>query len=94
MIKLIDILLEAKLSKEEILDIIEKSYPKITKEFKPGKRGVPEVELHNTIQARLSGIEDMVGEENPHGEYDWDENIIYLYLPRMTSIEQIIRSLI
>ena len=94
MIKLIDILLEIKLSREEILVIIERSYPKITKYFKPGERGVPEVELHNTIQARLSGIENMVGEENPHGEYDWDNNKIYLYLPRMISVEQIIRSLI
>ena len=67
---------------------------KITKYFKPGERGIPEVELHNTIQARLSGIENMVGEENPHGEYDWDNNKIYLYLPRMISVEQIIRSLI
>ena len=94
MIKLKDILLEAKLSKEEILAVIERSYPKITKAYRPGKRGVPKVELHNTIQARLSGIEDMVGEENPHGEYDWDNNKIYLYLPRMTSVEQVIRSLI
>ena len=94
MIKLRDILNEAKLSKDDILAVVNKSYPKIIKAYKPGKRGIPKVEIHRSIHARLSGVEDMMGEENPHAEYDWDKNKIYLYQPRMTSVEQIIRSLI
>ena len=36
----------------------------------------------------------MTGEKNPHAEYDWDKNKIYLYTPRMTSEKEIIKALL
>ncbi len=94
MIKLRDILTEAKLSKEEIQSIVDRVYPEITSHYGPGPRGIPEVTIHSNIYARESGIEGMEGEANPHGQYDWDLNKIYLYIRRLTTEEQVIRTLI
>ena len=57
MIKLRDILTEAKLSKEEIQSIVDRVYPEITSHYGPGPRGIPEVTIHSNIYARESGIE-------------------------------------
>ena len=92
MIKLKDILSEG-LSTSDIQSIVNEVYPKVIKYF--GKKGsVPKIEIHNSIYARLSGVEGMVGEANPHAEYDHERNKIYLYKPKMTNREQVIRSII
>ena len=92
MIKLKDILSEG-LSTNQIKSIVDEVYPKIIKYF--GKKGtVPKIEIHNSIYARLSGVEGMVGEANPHAEYDHERNKIYLYKPKMSDREQVIRSII
>ena len=69
-------------------------YPLIVKNLGRARRGVPKVEFHTNIYARLSGIPDMVGEDNPHAEYDWKKNKIYLYTPAMVSEKEIIKSLL
>ena len=94
MIKLKEILLEGNMSKEEIQSIVDRVYPKISSHYGRGKRGIPEVTIHSNIYARESGIEGMEGEANPHGQYDWDLNKIYLYIRRLTTEEQVIRTLI
>tara|TARA_R100000008_G_C3584419_1_gene171068 strand:- start:1601 stop:2008 length:408 start_codon:yes stop_codon:yes gene_type:complete len=94
MIKLKDILLEGAMSRQEVMAIVKKVYPKIVRALGRARKGTPRVSAHSSIYARLSGVEGMMGTANPHAEYDFHSNEIYLYLPRMTSVEQIIRSLL
>ena len=93
MIKLKDILLEG-LDKNAIMSIVKRVYPKIVSSLGRSRKGTPKVSAHSSIYSRLSGVEGMMGTANPHAEYDWNSNEIYLYIPRMTSVEQIIRSLL
>jgi len=94
MIKLKDILLEGRMGKDEIMSIVKRVYPKIASSLGAGKRGIPKVSVHSSIYARLSGVEGMLGTANPHAEYDWDTNEIFLYHPKMSDEEQVIRSLL
>jgi len=82
------------MNKKEILSIVNKVYPKIIKNLGKGKEGIAKVEVHNNIYARVSGIEGSEGEANPHAQYERHVNTIYLYTPRMTDEEQVIRSLL
>ncbi len=93
MIKIKDILLEA-LNKDKIKKIVDRVYPKIVNNLGRARRGTPKVEMHNSIYVRVSGIEGMEGEANPHAEYDWDKNKIYLYTPKMVNEEEIIKGLL
>ena len=92
MIKLKDILNEG-MSKNDIMGIVNKVYPEIVKNL--GGRAV-KVEVHNNIYRRLgaAGEEDMMADNNPYGEYDWDNKKIYIYSSAVKNIEQIIRSLL
>jgi len=90
MIKLKDILLEG-LDKQSVVDRV---YPLIVKDLGKALRGTPKVEFHTNIYVRVSGIEGSEGEANPHAEYNWEANEIYLYTPRMTNEEEIIRGLL
>ncbi len=90
MIKLKDILNEG-FNKQ---DTVDKVYPFIVRNLGSAKRGIPKVEFHTNIYARLSGDQQATGEANPHAEYDWDKNKIYLYTPRMTNVEEIIKALL
>jgi len=85
---------EGRLSTKEVLAVVDKVYPKIIKKLGKNKRGTPKVEVHDNIYARISGIEGHNGEANPHAEYERHVNKIYLYTPRMTDKEQIVRSLL
>jgi len=90
MIKLKDILLE-RFDKQSVVDRV---YPLIIKDLGKSKKGTPKVEFHTNIYARISGIEGMDGEANPHAEYDYDNNKIYLYTPKMVNEEEIIKALL
>ena len=89
-IKLKDILLES-LDKQSVVNRV---YPQIVKDLGTALRGTPKVEFHRNIYVRVSGIEGMEGEANPHAEYDWENNKIYLYTPKMTNEEEIIKGLL
>ena len=91
MIKLVDILTES--SKKDILYVVNKVYPHIVKDL--GGRAV-KVEVHNNIYKRLGavGVEDLMTDNNPYAEYDWDRQVIYLYASAISNVEQIIRSLL
>ena len=67
MIKLKCILLEG-FDKQTVVDRV---YPQIVKSLGKGRRGVPKVEFHTNIYTRVTGIEGMQGEANPHAEYNW-----------------------
>ena len=93
MIKLKDILLEG-MDKKEMQSIVDRVYPQIVKNLGRAKRGTPKVEFHNNIYVRVSGIEGAQGEANPHAEYEWIKNEIYLYTPKMVNEEEIIKALL
>jgi len=107
MIKLRDILIEALdivmddmetiaegMAKKDIQSVIDRVYPQIVKNLGRAKRGTPKVEMHNSIYVRVSGVDGMEGEANPYAEYDWENNKIYLYTPKMTDEEEIIKGLL
>ena len=92
MIKLKDIITEG-MSKNDIMGVVKIVYPQIVKDL--GGRAV-KVEVHNNIYKRIGavGIEDMMEDNNPYGEYDWEKRKIYLYSSAIRNVEQIIRSLL
>ena len=68
-IKLKDILLEG-FDRQSVVDRV---YPQIVKNLGRARRGTPKVEFHQNIYVRVSGIEGMEGQANPHAEYDWEK---------------------
>ena len=79
------------MKQEEIIKIVDKVYPQISKDFSNIN---PEVIFHKNIYERLSGIEGMTGEVCAQAEFCWHGCKIYIYTSRMFSEEDIIRSLI
>ena len=75
---------------EEILKIVNKVYPLISKD----NNSYAKVEYYHNIYERLSGEKGMTGEVCAEAEYDWSNNKIYLYTSRLHSVEDIIRALI
>ena len=95
MIKLKDVLLEG-LSKNKVQAIIDRVFPQIAQDRGLGKQGMPKIELHHDIYARLSGIPDMRGEESESTKAQWvdKDNTIYIYYPNMMNEEDVIRSVL
>ena len=79
------------MNKKEINIIIKECYPKISGYY---SAKYPEVEIHNNIYERLSGVKGMSGSSCAQGEYDWSENKIYLYSSRLNTLEEVVRTLI
>jgi len=78
-------------------EIVNRVYPQIVKNLGRSRYVItPKVELHKDIYARLSGIEDMKGEEShaSKAEYDDVENKIFVYYPNMINQEDVIRALL
>jgi Zn-dependent peptidase ImmA (M78 family) len=92
MIKLKDILIES-MSKNKIMDIVNKVYPQIVKDL--GGKKLP-IEVHSSIWHRVGavGAEELMEDDNPAAQYEWDEEKIYVYYAGAESIEEIIRSLL
>ena len=86
-------ILQERISKKEIVDIVNKVYSYIVKDL--GGSAV-KVEVHNNIYKRLDavGIEDMMKDNNPYAQYDWELKKIYLYASAINNVEHIIRSLL
>ena len=78
------------MKQKEIVNIVNKVYPLISKD----NNSRAKVEYYHNIYERLSGEKGMTGEVCAHAEYDWEMCKIYLYTSRMNSVEDIIRSLI
>ena len=70
MIKLKDILSEG-MSSRDIMDVVNKVYPQIVKDL---GGSACKVEVHNNIYKRLDavGIEDLMKDNNPYAQYDWE----------------------
>jgi len=94
-IKLKDILSEG-LSKNKVQAIVDKVFPQIVQDRGEGKQGVPKIKLHHDIYARLSGIEDMRGEESDSTKAQWvdEHNTIFIYYTNMKNEEDVIRSVL
>ena len=76
-------------NKLEILNIVNKVYPLISKNYKSNAK----VELYSDIFDRLNAS-PAIGEDKAFAEYSWDTNKIYLYTNHLNSEEDVIRSLI
>ena len=71
------------MEKELVKNIVDKVYP-LVKQFygkSTFKNKYPKIKYHHNIYARVSGIDDMVGEISPSAEYDRYNNIIWIYYP-------------
>tara|TARA_Y100000593_G_scaffold62275_1_gene115395 strand:+ start:426 stop:839 length:414 start_codon:yes stop_codon:yes gene_type:complete len=81
---------------DEIQPIVDYAYPKIQKYYGTGKLSVPPIKFHVDIFARLSGIDDMRGEESKSSkaQYEEETNTIWIYYPNMKNEEDVLRSLI
>ena len=77
------------MNKDEVLNIVSKVYPAISKDYNSNAK----VELYSNIFARLNST-SATDEDSAYAEYHWDKNKIYLYTNHMSSEEDIIRSLI
>tara|TARA_R100000742_G_C4224224_1_gene47230 strand:+ start:304 stop:684 length:381 start_codon:yes stop_codon:yes gene_type:complete len=75
--------------KTNIQNIIDKVYPKISKDYSCDAK----VELHKSIFTRLNVIPAME-EDSSCAEYDWSENKIYIYTVNTNNEENIIKALI
>lgn len=82
------------MDKVEALEISNEVYPKIVKYFGKGDQPVPKIEAHRSIFARLSGEEEMEGDQDPSAEYDREENMMFIYYPNIPDKEDLIRALI
>ena len=84
------------MTQDEILNILNYSYPLIKKYYGKGKLDYPSIELHQDIYARLSGDEEAEGEHSSTSmaEYDETSNEIYIYYPNIKNEEDLLRSLI
>ena len=76
-------------NKLEILNIVNKVYPLISKNYKSNAK----VELYSDIFDRLNAS-PAIGEDKAFAEYSWDTNKIYLNTNHLNSEEDVIRSLI
>ena len=76
-------------NKLEILNIVNKVYPAIAKDYKSNAK----VELYSDIFTRLNST-SAVDEHDSYAEYSWSKNKIYLYTNHLNSEEDVIRSLI
>ena len=83
------------MNKDEILQILNRVYPQIIDYYgAKNNTPTPQVEIHSSIYARVSGIKGMTGEEEPHAEFDSHQQKIFLYTPQLVDEEQVIRSII
>ena len=78
------------MNQKEITKIVNEYYPLISKDYNCDAK----IEFHYNIYERLSGEKGMNGDVCAHGEYDWNENKIYLYTSMLKTEEDTIRSLI
>jgi hypothetical protein len=84
------------MQKAKVQKIVNEVYPKVIKDFGPGKFGIAPIELHRDIYARLSGNPDDYGEDSKKSKAEFDDELykIYIYYPNMKDKEDVIRSIL
>ena len=78
---------------KEIIQIANKSYPKIREYYGVGRKDYPPIEVYKNILVRLTGEPDAEGEP-ADAEYDRKLNKLFIYSDYNNSIEDVIRSII
>jgi|TARA_B110000259_G_scaffold9430_1_gene10448 hypothetical protein len=84
---------ENNMDNKEILQIVNKVYPKIRTHYGLGKKEYPPIEIYKNILVRLTGEPNAEGEP-ADAEYDRKENKLFLYSDYNNTTEDIIRSII
>jgi len=81
---------------KEIQKIVEETLPKIIEHYGVSKFQdcTPYIDYDTSIYARLSGEEDMEGEQNPDAEYCNMNNEIIIYYPKMEDKQHIVETLV
>ena len=84
------------MSEPNVQSIVDRVFPQIVEDKGPGRQGIPKIELHKDIYARVSGIEGMTGEasKTSKAQYEHETNTIYIYYPNMVNEEDVIRSIL
>lgn len=78
---------------KEIIQIANKSYPKIREYYGVGRKDYPPIEVYKNILVRLTGEPDAEGEP-ADAEYDRKLNKLFIYSDYNNSVEDVIRSII
>lgn len=78
---------------DKILNIANKSYPKIREYYGVGRKDYPPIEVYKNILVRLTGEPDAEGEP-ADAEYDRKLNKLFIYSDYNNSVEDVIRSII
>jgi len=78
---------------DKILNIANKSYPKIREYYGVGRKDYPPIEIYKNILVRLTGEPDAEGEP-ADAEYDRKLNKLFIYSDYNNSVEDVIRSII
>jgi hypothetical protein len=78
---------------KEIIQIANKSYPKIREYYGVGRKDYPPIEVYKNILVRLTGEPDAEGEP-ADAEYDRKLNRLFIYSDYNNSVEDVIRSII
>ena len=83
------------MNKEKVQQIINDVYPKIVNHYGVQKGYIiPKVEVHNNIFARISGIEEMEGDDCPSGEFCKETDKIFIYFTYITNKVDLIKALL
>jgi len=79
----------------EIQQILDKAYPNIKKYYGKGKLDYPTIDTsHNNTYALHSGEPEATGEHAATSIAEYNQGIIYLYLPNIKDEEGLLRALV
>ena len=83
------------MEKEEIKHIIDTAYPNIKKYYGKGKLDYPFIDTsHKNTYAMNSGEPEAEGEHSASSIAEYNQGVIYLYLPNIDNEEGLLRALI
>ena len=83
------------MTSNEIQQILDKAYDNIKKYYGKGKLDYPTIDTsHNNTYALHSGEPEATGEHAATSIAEYNQGIIYLYLPNITDEEGLLRALI
>ena len=83
------------MTSNEIQQILDKAYPNIKKYYGKGKLDYPTIDTsHNNTYALHSGEPEATGEHAATSIAEYNQGIIYLYLPNIKDEEGLLRALV
>lgn len=83
------------MNKVDVQNIVDNIYPLIQSDYGVSKFNgqPPKVELYKSLVGRLSGVDENIGDP-ASGQYDRDDNTIYVYYPHVTGIRDLVGTLL